>query len=92
MMVLPKIGVVINTGFVAFNIFVTGFSSLALSLEITFTLNKLPLGKYISGKKNYEHKEKTLITILLSTMDVEYTDSKERIPKISCPIIGRNHH
>ncbi|MEG0760421.1 MAG: acyltransferase family protein [Chryseobacterium sp.] len=49
MMILPKIGIAITTDFTFVNIFATAFLSLVFALSVTFILNKLPLGKYISG-------------------------------------------
>ncbi|QQV02147.1 MULTISPECIES: acyltransferase [Chryseobacterium] len=49
MMILPKMGIVMKTSYAFVNILGTAFLSLALSLAVVLVLNKLPLGKYISG-------------------------------------------
>lgn len=49
MIILSKTGITITTTLTFVNIFANALLSLTLALLITFTLNKLPLGKYISG-------------------------------------------
>lgn len=49
MILLSKSGFSITTDFIFVNIFATALLSLVFALMVTFVLNKLPLGKYISG-------------------------------------------
>lgn len=49
MIILPKIEISFNTEFVLVNIFATAILTLISSYFITLIINKLPLGKHISG-------------------------------------------